>query len=1228
MQQDCEDCSDQVQSNSNAGDPGNPAFDFKELIQRECRRLNRTPGETSCTADVDIARSGPADEPWVAFIDRDLVGLALSGGGIRSATFNLGLLQALDRRRVIEHIDYLSTVSGGGYIGGFWTAWRHRHALNGGTRLDRDGRRMIFPHQTESASGARFSPDEVRETAEVRHLREFSRFLMPRLGFFHSETWSGLVNILGGALPSLFATVALVGLFFSGWFYANYGLVTLSGWGRMGAFAALTLVIHASSELRWQRSGKSGRAQKDDWDYTWFGLLAIGLSSVAWWLWTERWMGGATLTDWALRAGRPEELGPISGVLFGPSVAWALAGVALLVIRALFSRAFSARSHASVEGELDRATSRCLAPAMVWSCLALGWELCEWIQVTTMQFKPLHATAGGAVGFGAVFVWLRHWLSTSHEETRGTRLVDRLACWLKPMAPRLAANAAVLLLFLSVGLAIQQPLLRENAWPAAGVALVILGATLVAFDPARVGLHDFYRARIARCFLGAASPRRAEDNRATSELDDDDVTLGELRQPGSGARRNASIDSALQRRPVHLICCAANNLSGDILGSLYRGARSAVLSPEGISLGNHTGPLDHLRLSAALTASAAAFNSQMGRVSMNLGPAVAFLMSALNLRLGLWVPHPLNPHRTRYWLPGWYFFLEMFGLTQCDPIRPANSTPDAPPVSQQESKLARAVSLARHQLNLRSRNLHLSDGSHFENLGLYELVRRHCRYLIVSDCSADPEVAFDDLANALRRVREDFGVEIEMDVDLLRPGSDGRSRQHAVVGTIHYDGLGGTDKGTLLYFKPTLTGDEPPDVLQYQARNPAFPHEGTGDQFYDEAQWESYRRLGEHAVNSALRFLDRPTSKKAGRKGASFVENLFLDASQHWHQLPQNFQEKFIVLTERCSAFEAEIREHAPAVLRHEFFPEVAAIAGLHAPYDPPTPEETMRTLHFIFQAGQLMEDIWITAQLDTYWSHPLNEGWMSYFERWAATPSFRRWWPVVRPIYSRGFRDFIKDRFNIRIRDDMARKEPPGDGARLTLRQRCLPETVRAGLAWQQCVRRFGEPSLEGVELAEYMLTLDPPLELAEERPIQVGVVLLTTGTDPTTGKTFLQWNSQHLLVPPFLVGAGITARLLDRLIVHCCDETCLDQIRVVLSEDSPVHAEARPGVAPTGPRKRLQPDPASRRARVHRINFYKSRGFTYLRHEADGGVLRTLVFDLVAARPERAARSDLVAR
>jgi hypothetical protein len=147
--------------------------------------------------------------------------------------------------------------------------------------------------------------------------------------------------------------------------------------------------------------------------------------------------------------------------------------------------------------------------------------------------------------------------------------------------------------------------------------------------------------------------------------------------------------------------------------------------------------------------------------------------------------------------------------------------------------------------------VYLSDGGHFENLGVYELVRRRCKLIIACDAGQDGGVTFEDLGNAIERCRADFGVDIEIDLSRLRPGPDRRSEWHCAIGTIRYDRLPPIKQddpsevpGTLLYIKSSLTGDEPADILRYAAEHLAFPHESTNDQFFDESQFESYRNLG------------------------------------------------------------------------------------------------------------------------------------------------------------------------------------------------------------------------------------------------------------------------------------------------------------------------------------------------------------------------------------------------
>jgi hypothetical protein len=137
--------------------------------------------------------------------------------------------------------------------------------------------------------------------------------------------------------------------------------------------------------------------------------------------------------------------------------------------------------------------------------------------------------------------------------------------------------------------------------------------------------------------------------------------------------------------------------------------------------------------------------------------------------------------------------------------------------------------------------VYLSDGGHFDNLGAYELFRRRCHVVIVSDASQDKDRMLTSLAHTVSKVRTDLGVEIEFDEDqdVYRTNTpDGR----VSVGRIKYPDQ---QEGILIYVKPEVLGTEPVDVVGYSRRHPAFPHDPTSRQWLSESQFEAYRRLGE-----------------------------------------------------------------------------------------------------------------------------------------------------------------------------------------------------------------------------------------------------------------------------------------------------------------------------------------------------------------------------------------------
>ena len=171
--------------------------------------------------------------------------------------------------------------------------------------------------------------------------------------------------------------------------------------------------------------------------------------------------------------------------------------------------------------------------------------------------------------------------------------------------------------------------------------------------------------------------------------------------------------------------------------------------------------------------------------------------------------------------------------------------------------------------------VNLSDGGHIENLAGIELLRRRCKYIIIGDGEADPNLHFNGLATLIRYARIDLGVDVDIDPDGIRvdkseaaveKGIDNRSREHWAVGEITYppDKARGYEKetGYLLYLKSSFSGDEGEVIKEYRHRHPDFPHQSTADQFFDENQFEAYRALGQHIGEQALPATPGPSGGK------------------------------------------------------------------------------------------------------------------------------------------------------------------------------------------------------------------------------------------------------------------------------------------------------------------------------------------------------------------------------
>ena len=722
-----------------------PAVDRQEWTQREQQRAayrNSSPKDP-------IVRTG-ADGSW------GLAGIALSGGGIRSATFGLGVLQALAHRDLLRRFDYLSTVSGGGYIGSsltWLTSWvaleekRHREGTGSDAAAARPeavsrpvppmpaggfgvgnsaGSAPIFPFGTEDPRLASYPDRTKAEGALLRYLRQHGNYLIPGEGITLTSlvviVLRGLVLNLLVWLPILVFLMAVLEA--TGFFRILQYLAGLAGAAIVSLFAAYSLATYLQ-----------GKRQK--------------------------WMGGGRRT-YALRR------------LYEDRMRW-----------------------------------------LVWFggvCIVIGSVPIGYEWLLGYITGPAFTLAGLVSGFGAFIATARP-TPRRAEADKG---------WGVPTGLAASVGAALMLYgLLLIAYGIAKWAVGEDGWTfwswetaSLVVALGIGIATGICVDLNLITAHRFYRDRLMEAFLPDIDTALAEQTGPAHQAD--------------STRLSQMCDERWPVGPYHLINTNLVLTQSSQRTYRLRGGDNFILSPRYCG-SNATGWelterfMDgEITLPTAMAVSGAAANpwTGCGGVGVTRNPLVGTLMALLNLRLGFWVRNPCSrervyePLRANHFVPGLW---EVMGL----------------------------------DLDEGSRVCLLSDGGHFENLGLYELIRRRVRLALVCDGAADPDYEFADLQVALERIWSDFGTRIEFRGEKLTPfmptvdagypmGARISRSAHAVADIIYPDGT----RGVLLYLTTALVERLRVELMGYKGSNWDFPDQSTGDQFFDEAQFEAYRELG------------------------------------------------------------------------------------------------------------------------------------------------------------------------------------------------------------------------------------------------------------------------------------------------------------------------------------------------------------------------------------------------
>ena len=955
------------------------------------QEVERTGGRQGRGRD-ELSNVSPRLFQWLNGVDpRGRTALCLSGGGIRSASFALGVLQALaahprqaggegvvssPEKSLLAQFNYLSTVSGGGYVGGWFSAWVQRV---GYANVWRD---LVHGDREQ---------DPGEQAAPIKWLRVHGNYLTPKLGL-SGDTLADVAIFLRNLLlnwlvllPVLCAVLILMKLMA----LEVFGLwMKPEGWGYWGPFIAwLVLLVGAHSFTLRNRPTRTfdEEDQASETAFLTWGLLPSILAAIFFTLFlalailhlSEPWYSALK----APNLGNFVAAAFFGGVVYGLSyaISWIWSWPKILSRGWTRVRAFFTKDGRVVAGEVNagnfwrwtlsgavygalvmvigwlflnndapieklvfldyfnpRPSDSTTAPRRLLALVYLGVPLMLLVQLAAeMIFVGLTSGEPNSdedrewLGRAAGLLLLAGvgWLTVMHLAYISTDITIRagkffsaypweslalvallyfigavaagigrssrtpaqagpeMGAKAKTASATLSIVAAVLVVVLVVGVSalidyvVLGDSIADYTSDSAGARIKFLVAFVIvlfvglisstSINVNRFSMHALYRNRLVRTFLGASNPGR-RPNPFTNFARGDNPAMHTL-WPSRHTWDGQMIDERggeRSWRPFHIVNIALNVTSSQEhlewqerkaaaftvsplhSGSAITGFRSSIeyggydekdLEQSGISLGT------------AMAVSGAAASPNQG---YNSSPSVAFLMALFNVRLGWWLGNPGKKGDVTYKYDGpgnavVPFLAEMLGLTSDS-----------------------------------NKYVYLSDGGHFENLGLYEMVRRRCRFIVVVDAGCDPDFAFEDLGNAVRKIEIDLGVPIQFHgldklksrhsrfelgearaflhdlQERVRLKDDPQPPPYHAIGIVDYPAADGhktadgkvVEKGIILYIKPAYHGIEnSAGIRSYAISNPSFPHDDTANQWFGESQMESYRALGFEITDDLLR---------------------------------------------------------------------------------------------------------------------------------------------------------------------------------------------------------------------------------------------------------------------------------------------------------------------------------------------------------------------------------------